>query len=77
MTEHPHIQPDDPDESEVKHAAKTVGKGLLYAVVVLVLLVLVTCVFLLGPIGLIVVVPAVLLIWFVAGMAAGGPAVGA
>jgi hypothetical protein len=68
----------EPDSNEpVADAAKTVGRGLLWLVIAVAILVLVVALFLVGPFGLIIVIPALLAIWFAAGLTAGGPAAGA
>ena len=74
MSDEPHT---GPDMDEVKEGAANVGRGLLWIVIVLLVAVVVISIFLLGPIGLFVVVPAVLVVWLLAAGAAGGPAVGA
>jgi hypothetical protein len=58
-------------------AAKTVGRGLLWVVIAVAIMVVVLGVFLVGPFGLIIVIPALLAIWFAVGFTAGGPAAGA
>ena len=67
----------DTREAPVATAAKNTGRALLWLVIALALVVVIIGVFLLGPFGLFIVVPAVLMIWFVSGLAAGGPATGA
>jgi hypothetical protein len=66
----------DSDEP-VTDAVKTVGRGLLWIVIAVAIMVVVLSVFLVGPFGLIIVIPALLVIWFAIGMTAGGPATGA
>lgn len=61
----------------VASGAKTAGRLLLWVVVAVCVVALLIGVILLGPLGLIIVVPAVLAIWVVAGITAGGPAAGA
>lgn len=58
-------------------AAKNTGRALLWLLIAVAVVVVVIGVFLLGPFGLFILVPAVLMIWFVSGLAAGGPATGA
>jgi hypothetical protein len=73
-------QNDPPAEAEdepVVRAAKTTGRALLWVAVAIAVVVVIIGVFLLGPFGLFILVPAVLMVWFVAGLAAGGPATGA
>jgi uncharacterized membrane protein len=65
------------DTSQVGDAARTVGRGLLWLVIGVAILVVLAGVFMLGPLGLIIVVPAVILIWFAAGASSGTPASGA
>jgi hypothetical protein len=55
-------------------AARAVGRGLLWVVIAVVV---VLGMFLIGPFGLIIVIPALLAIWFAVGFTAGGPAAGA
>jgi hypothetical protein len=55
-------------------AARAVGRGLLWVVIAVVV---VLGMFLIGPLGLIIVIPALLAIWFAVGFTAGGPAAGA
>jgi len=57
--------------------AKNTGRALLWLVIAVAIAVVIVGVFLLGPFGLFILVPAVLMIWFVSGLAAGGPATGA
>jgi hypothetical protein len=67
----------DASERPVATAAKNTGRALLWVVIALAVVVVVIGVFLLGPFGLFILVPAVLMVWFVSGLAAGGPATGA
>lgn len=69
-------EPDDLGE-EVKQGAKTIGRGVLWLVIIIAVLAVVVGVFLLGPLGLGIVVPAILAIWVAAAAASGGPAIGA
>jgi hypothetical protein len=69
--------PPEDDTSQVGSAARTAGRGLLWMVIGVAILVVLAGVFMLGPLGLVIVVPAVLLIWFVAGASSGTPAAGA
>ena len=66
----------DSNEPEAD-AAKTMGRGLLWVVIAVAIVVVVLGVFLVGPFGLIIVIPALLAIWFAVGFTAGGPAAGA
>jgi hypothetical protein len=66
-----------PEDEPVVRAAKTTGRALLWVVIAVAVIIVIIGVFLLGPFGLFILVPAVLLVWFVAGLAAGGPATGA
>lgn len=72
----PETPPPAEDEPVVR-AAKTTGRALLWVVIAVAVIIVIIGVFLLGPFGLFILVPAVLLVWFVAGLAAGGPAAGA
>lgn len=67
----------DTSEAPVATAAKNTGRALLWLVIALAVVVVIIGVFLLGPFGLFILVPAVLVIWFISGLAAGGPATGA
>jgi len=67
----------DAGETPAATAAKNTGRALLWLVIAVAVVIVVIGVFLLGPFGLFIVVPAVLMIWFVSGLAAGGPATGA
>ena len=68
----------EPDSNEpVVDAAKTVGRGLLWLVIAVAVVVVLAALFLVGPLGLIIVIPALLAIWFAIGFTAGGPAAGA
>lgn len=58
-------------------AARAVGRGLLWVVIAVAIVVVVLGMFLIGPLGLIIVIPALLAIWFAIGFTAGGPAAGA
>jgi hypothetical protein len=64
-------------DEPVVRAAKNTGRALLWLVLAVAVIVVIVGVFLLGPFGLFILVPAVLMVWFVAGLAAGGPAAGA
>jgi hypothetical protein len=67
----------EPDTEPAADAAKAVGRGLLWVVIAVAVVVVILGVFLIGPFGLIIVVPALLAIWFAIGFTAGGPAAGA
>jgi hypothetical protein len=68
----------EPDSNEpAADAAKAVGRGLLWVVIAVAVVVVVLGVFLVGPFGLIIVIPALFAIWFAIGFTAGGPAAGA
>ena len=58
-------------------AARAVGRGLLWVVIAVAIVVVVLGMLLLGPFGLIIAIPALLAIWFAIGFTAGGPAAGA
>lgn len=64
-------------DEPVKDAAKATGRAVLWVVIAVAVLVVIVGVFLLGPLGLAIVVPAVIVIWLAAGASAGGPAAGA
>jgi hypothetical protein len=64
-------------ESGPEAAAKTVGRGLLWLVIAIGILAVVVGVFLIGPFGLAIAVPALVAIWLAAGAASGGPAASA
>jgi hypothetical protein len=72
-------EPETPpaEDEPVVRAAKTTGRALLWVVIAVAVVIVIIGVFLLGPFGLFILLPAVLLVWFVAGLAAGGPATGA
>jgi hypothetical protein len=65
--------PVGPDES----GARTAGRGLLWLVIAIAIVVVLVGTLLIGPFGLIIVVPALLVIWLVSSAASGGPAAGA
>ena len=67
----------EPDTERAADAAKAVGRGLLWVVIAVAVVVVILGVFLIGPFGLIIVIPALLAIWFAIGFTAGGPAAGA
>ncbi len=68
----------EPDNNEpVADAGKAVGRGLLWVVIAVAVVVVVLAMFLVGPFGLIIVIPALLAIWFAIGLTASGPATGA
>ena len=74
----PSSAPASDDAAEpVKEAAKTAGRLLLWVVIAVAAIVVVLGVFLLGPFGLALAVPALLVIWLAAAFTAGGPAIGA
>jgi len=62
---------------QAERAAKVTGRLLLWVLVGVLALVAVVGIFLVGPIALITIIPALILIWFIAGAAGGGPAAGA
>ena len=69
--------PEVETESGASRTARTAGRGLLWIVIGLAILVLVVGVMLLGPFGIASAVPALLIIWFAAASTSGGPAAGA
>jgi hypothetical protein len=64
-------------DSPPASAARAVGRGVVWLATVLAVIAVIAGVFLIGPFGLAIAVPALLVIWFVAGSASGGPAAGA
>jgi hypothetical protein len=64
-------------ESTAESAARATGRGLLWLAVAIGIVAVVLGVFLVGPFGLAIVIPALLVIWFAASWAGGGPAAGA
>jgi hypothetical protein len=58
-------------------AARTAGRGLLWLAIVAAVVTVLAGVLLLGPFGLAIAVPALLVIWFAAASTGGGPAAGA
>lgn len=69
--------PEVDTESGVGQAARTAGRGLLWVVIAVAVLAVIIGVVLLGPFGLAIAVPALLIIWFAAAASTGGPAAGA
>jgi hypothetical protein len=65
------------DTPEPHDAVRAAGRGLLWIAIGVAIVVVLLVVFMLGPLGLVIVVPAVLLIWFIAGASSGTPAAGA
>lgn len=61
----------------VKEAARAGGRLLLWVVLAVAAVAVVLGVIFLGPLGLAILVPALIAIWLAAGAAAGGPAAGA
>jgi hypothetical protein len=68
--------PDTADEP-VKEAAKTAGRALLWLVIAVAAVVVVLGVLFLGPLGLFILVSALVAIWVAASATAAGPAAGA
>jgi hypothetical protein len=66
-----------PEDQPVKAAAKTAGRAVLWLVVAVAVVVVILGVFFLGPLGLFILLPAVLAIWIAAGVSSAGPATGA
>src|SRR5207253_562870 len=64
-------------ESDAAQAVRTAGRGLPWIVIAVAVVVVVGGVLLLGPFGLAIALPALLVIWFAAGSTSGGPAAGA
>lgn len=69
--------PPSEDEEPVKEVAKTAGKAMLWFVVAVAVVIVILGVFLLGPLGLFILLPAIVAIWLAAGATASGPAAGA
>jgi hypothetical protein len=72
-----HTVPSGDARDEMTVVAATTGRVLLWAVVVIAAMVVLALVLFIGPIGLITVVPAILVIWLAASSMSGGPAAGA
>jgi hypothetical protein len=62
---------------QAERAAKVTGRLLLWLLVGILAVVAIVGIFLVGPIALITIIPALILIWFIASAASGGPATGA
>jgi len=71
-----HVRDDAADEP-VKQAAKTAGRALLWVVAAVAVIVVILGVLFLGPLGLFILLPALLAIWIAASATASGPAAGA
>jgi hypothetical protein len=69
--------PEIDTESGAGGAARMAGRGLLWVAIAVALLAMVVGVLLLGPFGLAIAVPALLIIWLAAASSSGGPAAGA
>ncbi|HEY0387260.1 MAG TPA: hypothetical protein VGC71_02350 [Gaiellales bacterium] len=69
--------PEVDNESGASRAARTTGRALLWVVIAVAILAVLIGVVLLGPFGLAIAVPALLIIWFAAAASTGGPAAGA
>jgi hypothetical protein len=67
----------DPVGHEDEHGARLAGRGLMWLVIAIAIVVVLVGTILIGPFGLIIVVPALLVIWLVSSAASGGPATGA
>jgi hypothetical protein len=61
----------------VKEAAKTAGRALLWVVIAVGAVAVVLGVLFLGPLGLFILLPALVAIWIAASATAAGPAAGA
>ena len=70
------VRPDDV-ESDDHRGARKAGRGLLWLLIGVAIVVVLVAIFLIGPFGLVIVLPALLVIWMVSGAASGGPAAGA
>ena len=53
----------DPVDEPIKEAAKTAGRLLLWIAIVVAVIAVLLGLFLLGPLGLIIVLPALMVIW--------------
>jgi hypothetical protein len=74
--EAPHSQPREPDDEPVKKAARATGRLLLWVVIAISAIAVILGIIFLGPLGLAILVPAVIVIWLAAGASAAGPAAG-
>jgi hypothetical protein len=64
-------------DEPVKEAAKSAGRALLWLVAAVAVIVVILGVVFLGPLGLFILLPALLAIWIAASATAAGPAAGA
>ena len=72
-------RPEDSDHGrdDMTVVTATSGRVLLWSVVAVAAIVVLTVVLVIGPLGLITVVPAGLVVWVAAGVTSGGPTPGA
>jgi hypothetical protein len=64
-------------ESTAESATRATGRGLVWLAIAISIAAAALGVFLVGPFGLAIVIPALLVIWLAASWTAGGPAAGA
>jgi hypothetical protein len=69
--------PEVDENQPVKEAAKTAGRALLWLVIAIAVVLVILGVFFLGPLGLFILLPAIIAIWLAASATAAGPAAGA
>jgi hypothetical protein len=72
-----HTVPSDGAGKEMKVVAATTGRLLLWVVIAIAAIAVLAIVLFIGPIGLVTIVPAILVIWLAASSMSGGPAAGA
>jgi hypothetical protein len=77
MTQENIPQNPPPAEEPVKEVAKTAGRAMLWFVIAVAVVIVILGVFLLGPLGLFIVLPALVAVWLAAGATAAGPSAGA
>jgi hypothetical protein len=71
-------EPDQPSAGQqAGRAARATGRLLLWLLVGILAVVAIVGIFLVGPIALITIIPALILIWFIASAASGTPGAGA
>jgi hypothetical protein len=73
----PQTQPAPADDEPVKEAAKSAGRALLWLVIAIAVVVVILGLIFLGPLGLFILLPALIAIWIAASVTAAGPAAGA
>lgn len=71
-------EPESPDIADTaKAAGRVIARLVLWGVIAVSILVVIVLLFLLGPLGLVAVVPCLIVIWLAAALASAGPAAGA